>query len=168
MMDRASTPAPASDGLGVTDNRAGHLTLIVRPHIEHRNGCRFHLDRFDVYLDGELILTSRQPWYDGARELLRRGYPGDTLLTMRRAGKDDDRVVPLEIGYLAEWSISDSDRGALKRVRWQPMPEHLKERGQSGRDQEPSPISFRCSKQGLRLLPPRDPGVRRAHRNERR
>jgi hypothetical protein len=22
-----------------------------------------HLDRFDAYLDGELILTSRQPWY---------------------------------------------------------------------------------------------------------
>ena len=74
-MDRASAPGPASEGPGVTDNRGGHLTLILRPHIEHRNGWRFHLDRFDAYLNGELILTSRQPWYDAARELLRRGYP---------------------------------------------------------------------------------------------
>ncbi|HEX6111073.1 MAG TPA: hypothetical protein VFZ10_02120 [Geminicoccaceae bacterium] len=88
-----------------------------------------HLDRFDAYLNGELILTSRQPWLDGARELLRRGYPGDTLLTMRHAGKDYDCFVPLEIGYLAKWSISDSDRGGLKRIRWQPMPEQLKQRG---------------------------------------
>ena len=62
-----------------------HLTLIVRPHIDYRNGCRFHLDRFDVRLNGQLILTSRQPWYDAARELLRRGYPGDTLLTVRHS-----------------------------------------------------------------------------------
>ena len=124
-MDRAWTPAPSSEGLGVTDNRGGHLTLILCPHIEERNGCRFHLDRFDACLNGELILTSRQPWYDAARELLRRGYPGDTLLTLRHAGKPDDRVVPLEIGDLAQWSISDSDRGGLKRIRWRPMPEHL-------------------------------------------
>lgn len=84
------------------------------------------LDRFDVWLDVELILTSRQPCYDAARELLRRGYPGDTLLTVRDASKDD-HFVPLEIGYLAQWSVSESDRGGLKRIRWQPMPEHLKQ-----------------------------------------
>jgi hypothetical protein len=96
--------------------------MILRPHIEERNGCRFHLDRFDAYLNGELILTSRQPWYDAARELVRRGYPGGTLITIRHAGKDYDCFVPLEIGELAQWSISDSDRGGLKRIRWQPMP----------------------------------------------
>jgi hypothetical protein len=53
---------------------------------------------------------------------LRRGYPGDTLLTLRHAGKCEDHVVPLEIGYLARWSISDSSRGELKRIRWQPLP----------------------------------------------
>jgi hypothetical protein len=84
-------------GRHITGNRGDHLTLILRPHIEHRNGCRFHLDRFDACLNGELILTSRQPWYGAARELLRRGYPGDTLLTLRPAGKDDDGFVPLEI-----------------------------------------------------------------------
>ena len=97
--------------------------------MEERSGRQFHLDRFDGYLDGELILTSRQPWHDGARELLRRGYPGDTLLTVRHAGGDCDNSVPLEISYLAQWSISDSARGGLKRIRWQPMPEYLKRRG---------------------------------------
>ena len=126
-MDRAWAPRSSSAGPGVTDNRGGHLTLILRPHIEQRNGCRFHLDRFNACLNGELILISRQPWYGAARELLRRGYPGDTLLTLRHADEDEDRFVPLEIGYLAQRSISDSDRG-LKRIRWQPMPEHLKQR----------------------------------------
>ena len=125
-MDQPWAPESTSAGLDVTDNRNDPLTLILHLHIEERSGCRFHLERFDAYLDGKLILTSRQPWYDGARELLRRGYPGDTLLTIRHAGKDCDNSVPLEIGYLAQWSISDSDRGGLKRIRWQPMPEFLK------------------------------------------
>jgi hypothetical protein len=103
--------------------------LVLRPHVEERGSDRFHLDRFDAYLDGELILTSRQPWCDGARELLRRGYPDDTLLTIRHAGKDHDSFVPRSIGYLAHWSISDSARGKLKRIRWQPMPEQMKRRG---------------------------------------
>ena len=124
-MDQPWVPESTSAGLDVTDNRNDPLALILHPHIEERNGCRFHLDRFDGYLDGELILTSRQPWHDGARELLRRGYPGDTLLTIRHAGKDCDNSVPLEIGYFAQWSISDSNRGGLKRIRWHPMPEFL-------------------------------------------
>jgi hypothetical protein len=126
-MDRALALPSSSGGLDVTDNQSARLTLILYPHIEERAGCRFHLDRFDVYLSHELILTSRQPWYDGARELLRRGYPGDALLSIRHAGEDCDSSVPLEIDYLAQWSISDSKRGGLKRIRWQPMPEHLKQ-----------------------------------------
>lgn len=130
-MDSAWAPASSSVGLDVTDNRSNHLTLILHPHIEERHGCRFYCERFDAYLDGELILISHQPWYGGARELLRRGYPGDTLLTIRHIGNDCDSFVPLEIGYLAQGSISDSSRGGLKRIRWQPMPEHLKRRGKS-------------------------------------
>jgi hypothetical protein len=74
-MDRAWAPAWTSASLNVTDNRSSLLKLILRPHVEERGNDRFHLDRFDAYLDGALILTSRQPWHDGARELLRRGYP---------------------------------------------------------------------------------------------
>jgi hypothetical protein len=62
------------------------------------------------------------------------GHLDDTLLTLRHAGKDGDRVVALKIGDLAQWSISDSDRGGLKRIRWRPMPAHLKQRGPRGRE----------------------------------
>ena len=129
-MDRASAPRSSSPRPDVTDKRSDHLTLILRPHVDERSGGRFHLDRFDAYLDGELILISRQPWYDGARALLSRGYPGNTLLSIRHANKDRDSFVPLEVGYLAQWSISEFDHGGLKRIRWQPMPEHLKQRQQ--------------------------------------
>jgi hypothetical protein len=128
-IDRAGAPAGTSAGLNVTDNLSNLLTLILRPHVEERGNNRFHLDRFDAHLDGELILTSRQPWYAGARELLRRGYPSDTLLTIRHSGKDHDSFVPCSIGYLAQWSMSDSTGGRLKRIRWQPMPEQMKRRG---------------------------------------
>jgi hypothetical protein len=87
-----------SADLGCPDNRRNHLTLILRPHVDERSGGRFHLDRFDAYLYGELILISRQPWYDGARALLSRGYPGNTLLTIRHANEDCDSFLPLEIG----------------------------------------------------------------------
>ena len=93
--------------------------------LKHNAGAASFCQRL---LAGASTLTSRQPWYDCARELLRRGYPGDTLLTLRHAGEDDDRFVPLEIRFLARWSISDSDGGGLKRIRWQPMPEHLNQR----------------------------------------
>lgn len=126
-MDGTSAPVSSADGPHVTDNQSDHLTLILRPHSE--DSGQLYLDRFDAYLDGELLLTSRQPWYDGARALLSRGYPSNTLLTIRHAGKHYDSFVPLDIGSLAQWSVSESDGGGLKRTRWRPLPEHLKRRG---------------------------------------
>jgi hypothetical protein len=130
-MERALALPSSSGGLDVTDHRRARLTLILHPHVEERSGGRFHLDRFDAHLDGELILTSRQPLYDGARALLSRGHPKNTLLTIRHASKDHDSFLPLEIGYLAQWSISESGHGGLRRIRWQPMPEHLKRGGRA-------------------------------------
>lgn len=57
---------------------------------------------FDACLDGILVCTSRQPLFDGARELLRRGHdPADTLTT-RHEGKAFDNFVPAPIGELAK------------------------------------------------------------------
>jgi hypothetical protein len=58
--------------------------------------------RFDAYLDGQLICTSRQPLLDGARELLRRGCDPAALLTTRHEGKPYDNFVPAPIGELAK------------------------------------------------------------------
>jgi hypothetical protein len=92
--------------------------LTLKPHIE-RGG--YHLDRFDAYLDGELIVTSRQPLYDGARKLLDRGFAPTELLSIHHAGKDYDSFEPAPIGELAKWTIAESDRGGLQRQRWKPF-----------------------------------------------
>ena len=42
------------------------ITPRTKPHIE-RGG--YHTDRFDAYVEGEHIVLSRQPAYDGARKL---------------------------------------------------------------------------------------------------
>lgn len=69
---------------------------------------------------GEVVRNTRTPLYDSARELLRRGYPGDTLLTMRHAGSAIDAWTPTAIGELAQWTIKEPGRGRIQRVRWQP------------------------------------------------
>ena len=97
------------------------ITLELTPHIEIRDGLRFHLDRFDAWLDGELLVTSRQPLYAGARKLKERGVDPSTLLTIRHRGKDYDSTIPLPIDLLAELTVAQRDRGGLHLERWQPF-----------------------------------------------
>ena len=60
------------------------LRLITKPHLQRRShGAMIHLDRFEAWLDGELVCVSRQPRLDGARKLLRQGYAPEVLLTTR-------------------------------------------------------------------------------------
>ena len=75
------------------------ITLTTKPYIEPRHGC--HIDKSEAHLDGELICVSRQPRLDGARELLRRGYSADGLMTTRAHNRDYDSWVPAPIGELA-------------------------------------------------------------------
>lgn len=83
-----------------------------KPHRE-RDGC--HYDRYELWLDGDLITVSRQPWYAGARELLKRGYSLDMLMRMY----PDAKAYPLS--WWAQWTVEDSDRGGLRRRLWQPF-----------------------------------------------
>jgi hypothetical protein len=99
----------------------GVLYLELRPHIEHA-GC--HRDRFDAYLAGQLICTSRSGWHTPARELLRLGYPPETLLRVQHAGRPfDPTIIPRPLGEVAKWFISEEAAAGLKRRRWQPLPE---------------------------------------------
>jgi hypothetical protein len=99
------------------------LRLIVRPHLE-RGG--FHIDRFDAGLDGELIVTSRQPLLDGARRLLERGFDPEALLTMRMHDRPYDSFHPKPVREWAKWTIAERDRRGLQRERRldQTMPCH--------------------------------------------
>jgi hypothetical protein len=94
------------------------LRLIVCPHLE-RGG--FHIDRFDAYLDGELIVTSRQPLLHGARRLLERGFDPEALLTMRMHDRPYDSFHPKPIREWAKWTIKELDRRGLRRQRWEPL-----------------------------------------------
>ena len=51
------------------------LRLIVRPSLADTGERKS--DLFDAYLDGEFVVRSKQPLFDGARELKRRGYADD-------------------------------------------------------------------------------------------
>jgi hypothetical protein len=93
------------------------IVLILHPHIEPGG---YHLDKFDAYLDDELILTSRSPLYSGARELLKRGLSPDVLLTIRHVGKTYDSFKLRPIGELAKWTVEESKTG-LKRREFRPF-----------------------------------------------
>jgi hypothetical protein len=88
-------------------------TLTVTPHVERG---WYHLDRFDAHLDGDLVVTSRQPQLNRARALLDRGHHSETLLTIRHHGKEDS-FVPRPIGELATCTYEQSDRDGIKRRR---------------------------------------------------
>jgi hypothetical protein len=68
---------------------------------------------------GDLVITrpTRQPLYDGARELLALGYSPRTVVRVRHAGGIAMRGV---VGELAKWTIEERDRGGLRKVLWKP------------------------------------------------
>jgi len=93
------------------------LAVVLRPHIE-RDGCR--LDRFDAYLEDELICTSRSGWHEPARRLLELGYPAGTLLLVQHESRPFDPTIrPQTIGELAKWTVKERDRGGLHQERFQ-------------------------------------------------
>jgi hypothetical protein len=86
------------------------MRLALRP--DGRQG------QFAAYLGDELVCTSRQPFLDGARELVRRGYDPTLLLTTRHEGKGYDNFIPRPIGELAGLTVSERDSGLrLERYR---------------------------------------------------
>ena len=95
---------------------AAPLHVELRRHVE-RGG--YHADRFDAYLAGQLICTSRQPWHDCARKLIELGDPPDSLLMVQHHGcVFDPTIKPRSIGELAKWTYEESDRDGIKRRRW--------------------------------------------------
>ncbi len=81
-----------------------------------------HADKLDAYLDGHYIVTSREPLFDGARELLRRGYDPATLMTTRHDGKAFDNFEPLPLARLAGLTTREDSNGP-RIVKWKPMPD---------------------------------------------
>ena len=95
------------------------IRLIMRPH-RGKHGPTG--DRFDAFIGDEFIVTSREPLFDGARELLARGYDPSTLMTTRHEGKTFDNFKPAPIGKLAQLMIVEADIRGLQMRKWQPHP----------------------------------------------
>ena len=79
------------------------------------------LDRFDAMLDGECLVTSRDSVHAAARELLARGFAPETLLEFRHRGVGYVATRG-QVGELARWTVTESDKSGLRRVLWQPFP----------------------------------------------
>ena len=110
------------------------ITLVTKPHLQRRDaGQLVHIDKFEAWLDGELIVTSKQPRLDAARELLRRGYLPDELMTTRAHDRGYDSFVPAPIGELAKWTIVEEDKRGLRRRFWQPHPNAVSRGSVDGR-----------------------------------
>ena len=75
---------------------------------------------FDVFLDGELLLSTPRPLTDGSRTLLARDYDPDRLMTVRVRGRDYDSFKPIRIGEAAKWTVEESDKNGLQRRLWKP------------------------------------------------
>jgi hypothetical protein len=51
--------------------------------------------RYDAYADGRYVVTSAQPFLDGARALIAQGYDPERRLVMRRHGRAQDDLAAL-------------------------------------------------------------------------
>jgi hypothetical protein len=71
--------------------------------------------RFLGYISDELIVTSRQPFLDGARALFARGHDPSTPYNMRHASSDVLSFVTTTIGHAAELSVVDAAQGTRFR-----------------------------------------------------
>ncbi len=76
--------------------------------------------KFDVFLDGELLLATMWPLTAGARALLARGWDPNRLMTVRVIGRDYDSFKPIRIGDAAKWTVEESDKGGLRLRPWKP------------------------------------------------
>jgi hypothetical protein len=85
------------------------ITLDVRP---------IGQGKFEGRVDGELIVTSRQPFLDAARALIRAGGPADALFQMRHS----TGTIGLKsiLGVAASLTIDERNEGRVKFKRWQP------------------------------------------------
>ena len=90
----------------------GTLTIVLTP-VPSRPG------RYAAALGSEELCRSRQPLYDSARVLLARGVPPGTVIEARHAGS---AIIGMRstLGDAAQWSVEETDRDGLRRVRWTP------------------------------------------------
>ena len=81
---------------------------------------------WDAFFEESLLVAhSTQPFLDGARGLLKKGFKPDEPLVMRHRGKDYD-ALRSTIGAAAKLAVTDTKSGPVFRA-WHPHPRSLNE-----------------------------------------
>lgn len=90
--------------------RPSPVEIVIRPK---------GIDRYLALVEGEAIITSRQPLFAAARILLSRGVDPETIITMRHEGS---ATISLRstVGRAAGWRVEEPDRGGLRYRRYVP------------------------------------------------
>lgn len=109
-----------------------HLTL--RKAKLTATGQRYH-----ATLDGEVIATSRQPFFAAARALQAMGYDDEVVLTASHEGSTT-LAMRSTIGRAAGWSVSEGERTGLQRDQFKEGRFQLPRTDQF-RAQRPDPLS---------------------------
>lgn len=77
--------------------------------------------RYSATLCGEIVVSSRTPFFAAARALIAHGRDPETPVTARHQGSSFDALAST-LGEAAKWSISETDRAGIRRVKWAPNP----------------------------------------------
>src|SRR4051794_32596146 len=75
---------------------------------------------YEAYLGGTLLCTTDQPFFDGARALLKLGYGPEECLTMRHEGSAFPSFKPTTIGAAVKLTIRETAEIGPVAERWRP------------------------------------------------
>jgi hypothetical protein len=95
------------------------IVLVIKP--SGRAG------RFLGHLGDQLVVNSRQPFLDGGRALLARGYDPATHYNMRRANSDVLSFVTTTIGHAAGLSTREDNSTGIRFQKFVSFERPLKE-----------------------------------------
>jgi len=96
--------------------RRTRITIVVTPDSKSRG---IYIARLGG--SSETLCTSDQPFLDGARVLLERGFPPDAILTMRHEG-NDTIALRGRLDIAARLTIEERSNGSRPPtfVKWKP------------------------------------------------
>ncbi|WP_454683388.1 hypothetical protein [Ancylobacter moscoviensis] len=90
--------------------RPSPIEIVIRPK---------GIDRYLALIEGEAVVTSRQPLFASARVLLERGVDPHTVITMRHEGSATVSMRST-VGRAAGWRVEEPDRGGIRLRRHVP------------------------------------------------
>jgi len=83
---------------------------------------------YEAYLGDTLLCTSRLPFFDGARVMLKLGYLSETMVNMCHKGKAYPSFVSISLAKAAKLTVRENDEDGLRVRLYEPFP--LRERNQ--------------------------------------